>query len=154
MSPRVAKAARWLLGALLIWAGAAKLAAPRLFFLALLDYRLPAPDTALRLIAVTLPWIELLCGLALCIDRWAETVRPLAAALCGAFVVATGQAWLRGLEISCGCFGAKETGVWATPAVAFFRALLLLSLALWLVTEQRAAASGGRSARTPRKVRS
>ena len=48
------------------------------------------------------------------------------------FVIATGQAWARGLEISCGCLklgflseGAAKT--FESVGFAFFRALLLLA---------------------------
>ena len=133
MTTRSEFVVRVLLGVLLLWAGGAKLAEPKLFFFTLLEYRLPLPDGALRFVAVMLPWLELLCGAFLVTDTWAGSVRALTAGLCAVFIVATAQAWLRGLEISCGCFGALESGEWGTPAVALARAVLLGAAAVWLL---------------------
>lgn len=142
MVTRAVTVARWVVGLLLLWAGAAKLAEPRLFFLTLLEYQLPASDGFLRFVAVTLPWLEGLCGALLCANLWATSVRLLVVALCAGFVLATGQAWGRGLDIACGCLGARENGLWATPAVAFARAVVLLAIALWLVLRPGLPADG------------
>jgi|SRR5580704_4397430 putative oxidoreductase len=129
---------RMLLGVLFLWSGIAKLAHPASFFSALLDYELPLPDALVRLVAITLPWLEALCGLALMLNRWAETVRPLVAALCAVFALALGQALLRGLKIDCGCFGPTVNGWWDRPAIAFLRAAGLLAASLWLLLPQGA----------------
>jgi len=121
------------LGLTVAWAGIAKLMDPKLFFLTLLEYRLPLPDPALRVTAVTLPWRELLCGVLLCANRWRSAALSMTACLASLFAVTTGQAWGRGLALSCGCFGAYETGFWASPAVAFTRALALLAAAIWML---------------------
>ncbi len=123
---------RIFVGGLLLWAGIAKLAAPTAFFGALLGYELPLPETALRLVTVTLPWLEILCGGALLADFWPETVRPLTVALTLSFVVAIGQALVRGLDIDCGCFGGSKNAFWNTPGVALARALLMTIAALAL----------------------
>jgi putative oxidoreductase len=124
---------RLLLGALFLWSGLAKLAHPAAFFSALLDYELPLPDALLRLVAIALPWLEALCGLALALNRWPETVRPLVAALCALFALALGQALLRGLKIDCGCFGPSVDGWWDRPAFALLRTAGLLAASLWLL---------------------
>ena len=64
----------------------------------------------MRIVAVVLPWLELLCGLALFANVWPESVLTLAAALFVVYILATGQAWARGLDISCGCFSLKTIG--------------------------------------------
>jgi putative oxidoreductase len=124
---------RLLLGALFLWSGIAKLAHPAVFFSALLDYELPLPDALLRLVAIALPWLEALCGLALVLNCWPETVRPLVSALCAVFVLALGQALLRGLKIDCGCFGPSVDGWWDRPAFALLRTAGLLAASLWLL---------------------
>jgi hypothetical protein len=54
------------------------------------------------------------------------------------FAVATGQAWARGLDISCGCFNLQVVGLEAlakfveTPAFAFVRAVVCLVVTFWL----------------------
>jgi putative oxidoreductase len=124
---------RLLLGALFLWSGIAKLAHPAAFFSALLDYELPLPDALLRLVAIVLPWLEALCGLALVLNRWAETVRPLVAALCAVFALALGEALLRGLKIDCGCFGPSVDSWWDRPFFALLRTAGLLAASLWLL---------------------
>jgi hypothetical protein len=61
--------------------------------------------------------------------------------LFGVFIVATGQAWARGLDISCGCFDFAALGVDSVARAgkflesapgAFFRAVLLFAVAFWL----------------------
>jgi len=126
------RAARWLVGVLLLWAGLAKVAAPAAFFGALLGYELPLPEPFLRLTAITLPWLEVILGTALLIDVWPETVRPLSVALCGIFVLAVAQACVRGLDVSCGCFGSADVERWIDrPCIAVVRTLALLAAALY-----------------------
>lgn len=145
-------AARWLLGLLMLWAAVSKLAAPTEFLGSIYAYRLPLPQAWLQVLAVSLPWVELLCGLALITNVWSESVLVLVLGLFVVFVLATGQAWMRGLDISCGCFDLSVLGVSKTsagalhflesPAFAFFRAVLLAVLAGFLLRRRLAELSG------------
>lgn len=137
---------RWLLGGLMLWAAVSKLAAPTEFLGAIYSYKLPLPQAWLQGAAVVLPWLELLCGLALIADKWTESALSLVLVLCVIFVLATGQAWLRGLDISCGCLDFKILGVakpadgaisfFESAAFAFFRAILLVAITSWLLRHQ------------------
>jgi putative oxidoreductase len=134
---------RQLLGILLLWAAVSKLANPTEFLGSVYAYQLPLPRGFLQAAAVVLPWVELLVGLLLLAGFWPQTALLIVAALMGLFVLATGQAWLRGLDISCGCFNLKVFGLTeAMPglvrflesvAFAFFRNLFLAVLAGWLL---------------------
>lgn len=135
---------RWLLGVLLIWAALSKLANLQDFYGGLLAYQLPLPDFFLRWVATFLPWLELLCGLMLLAKIQMEAVLTWAVVLFSIFVVATGQAWMRGLDISCGCFNLQVLGVAETSSFAkflhsvsfaFFRALLLAAGAIYLIRQ-------------------
>jgi putative oxidoreductase len=129
---------RWLLGVLMLWAAVSKLANPTEFLAALYSYELPLPQSLLQVVAVMLPWVELLCGLALLANLWTETVLVLATALFVIFIFATGQAWARGLDISCGCFklglssnpqaATAVVGFFESATFAFFRAIVLALL--------------------------
>lgn len=128
---------RWLLAALLIWAALPKIANLNEFYLNVALYRLPFPDALLRLTAIVLPWLELLCGLLLITGTAQRAALLWAVILFGTFALATGQAWVRGLNINCGCFklgflGDEFAGVFESVKFAFFRALLLLAGALYL----------------------
>ena len=139
---------RWLLGLVLVWAALSKLANIQDFYASLLAYRLPMPAAGLRLVALALPWLEFLCGLQL-LSSWA--LRPAlwwALVLFVAFTLATGQAWARGLDISCGCLDLRllglndgsKPGFLQSVGFAFFRALALTAAA-WLVLRRLARAA-------------
>lgn len=125
-------ACRFLLAAVFIFAGVTKIAHPADFFSDLLSYRVPWPEMFLRVVAVFLPWLEVLAGLGLLLNVWAESIRPLVSALCLVFVVMLGQAVLRGLELNCGCFGAVGAGWFERPDVALVRAALLFAGSLYI----------------------
>ena len=133
---RTLVALRWFLGLLMVWAAIGKLVDAQEFLVALRTYQLPLPDIILRLAAIGLPWLELLCGLGLLTGWWIETNLGLVTVLMALFVLATGQAWARDLEIACGCFGGSledETFLGSVP-FAFFRNLVLTAIAgaLWI----------------------
>ena len=128
-----------LVGVLLLWAAVSKLSNPTEFLGSIYAYELPLPKQLLKLAAITLPWLELLCGLALLASVW--TVEALATTLLlfSIFVLATGQAWARGLRISCGCFDFGLIGLDKdhSPVVKFLESpgfALLRNLALSAVT--------------------
>ena len=123
---------RVILGGLLLWAAATKLTHPAVFFSALLEYGLPLPEIFFRLVAAILPWFEVFCGVALLIDGWAETVRPVVTVLFAVFVVMLGQAWLRGLDLNCGCFGSSARSWMSQPGPALLRAAALLAGSIYL----------------------
>jgi uncharacterized membrane protein YphA (DoxX/SURF4 family) len=138
---------RWLLGLLLLWAALSKLGNLQEFYGELLSYRLLLPEFLLRLVAITLPWLELLCGLMLVANVFTRPVLAWAAALFIAFSLATGQAWLRGLDISCGCFNLSLLGLgsnafFESVGFAFFRALLLASAAVYLLRQHTGIGKG------------
>jgi len=124
---------RLALGMIFLWAGAEKIAHPEPFFASLLDYRVPFPETFLRIVAISLPWLEVLCGFCLLANAWAETVRPVVGVLCLVFILMLGQALLRGIDLAnCGCFGPSAYAWIDRPAIALLRATLLLAGAIYL----------------------
>lgn len=145
-------ALRWLLGGLMLWAAVSKLAQPTEFLGSIYAYDLPLPRTLQQLVAVVLPWLELLCGLLLIANQWSETALATLIGLLAVFVLATGQAWARGLEISCGCFNLEIFGADSTSKLlkfiesagfAFFRNLILVLVAFALLRRRLAGIDGG-----------
>lgn len=137
---------RWLLGILFLWAAVSKLANPTEFLASIYAYRLPIPKPVLQFVAVVLPWVELLCGLLLIGKVWTESALACATGLMILFVLATGQAWVRQLDISCGCFDFKILGLDAANSkfvkffesvtFAFFRNALLAGIAYFLLSRR------------------
>lgn len=126
---------RWMLGSLLVWAAVSKLANPTAFLGSLYAYDMRLPQDFLKLVAIVLPWVELICGILLITETWVESALILLGVLMCVFVCATGVAWMRGLEISCGCFDLKIFGLDSaypklvklieSPGFAFIRNLVL-----------------------------
>jgi len=129
---------RWLLAILLVSAALGKIANLQEFHANVAAYQLPLPDVFSRLVVMVLPWFELLCGVLLLAGGVSRAALLCALGLCLAFVLATGQAWVRGLEISCGCFDLGLLGDGAAAQVlesvqsAFARAVFLLGVAAYL----------------------
>lgn len=145
------KLVRWILGALLVWAALSKIANPLEFYSGLAAYQLALPGWALRATAAVLPWLELICGLLLLAGLWTRAAAGWALVLFVVFAGATGQAWARGLEISCGCFNLHALGLGEgrgravvafleSVGFAFVRALVLALGAIYVL---RGSAAGG-----------
>lgn len=105
-----------LLGLFFIMAALPKIADPPSFAQTIYNYRLLASDFAgihvLNLLALSLPWLELLLGLALVLGIWRRTAVIFVGALLVTFIVAISINLARGNAIDCGCFdpiGANKT---------------------------------------------
>lgn len=93
-------------GALLLVAALLKLRAPSEFATEIANYQL-APAVAPYL-AASLPMVELVIGLALFVAprAWRRAAAVVALVLFATFEVAVSAAYLRHINIDCGCFGA------------------------------------------------
>jgi uncharacterized membrane protein YphA (DoxX/SURF4 family) len=100
--------ARLALAAIFIYAAWVKLRAPWFLFAASIDSYRMLPSGAVVFIARTLPWFELLLGLLLLIGFRVKWVSIACGALLGAFWLSMLRAYLKGMEIDCGCFGPGE----------------------------------------------
>lgn len=106
----VAAALRLLLGATLLGAGLPKVGQPEVLLTTIEGYRL-VPATLTGILAVVLPWLELATGLLLTAGLWVRASAGIAAALFAVFLIAVLGALLRGIDISCGCFGSHSARV-------------------------------------------
>lgn len=97
---------RLVLGGVFLWAGIEKIIAPQEFAIAIDNYRL-LPEGMINLVAVVLPWLELLLGMALIAGYLVRGSALLSAMLFLVFAGALTINLVRGLDISCGCFGGS-----------------------------------------------
>ena len=79
-----------------------------------------------------LPWLEIFCGLALVVRFLYGGALSLLTALILTFTLATVAAKVRGLDITCGCFGHASQN-WSFPAhLATNLGILAALLLLWV----------------------
>ncbi len=114
------------LGALFIGASYYKIMSPGAFAHQIYNYKV-LPPWAINPLAITLPWIQLFCGIALVINRGVRGASLLILLMMAVFQIALASALLRGLNISCGCFkSGGEAATWKTFARDF--SLFILAL--------------------------
>ena len=141
-NPRVQLMFRLLLGALFVYASLDKIASPAAFAKVIYQWQVVGPVPS-NLVAVTLPWIELVAGLLLVAGAWKREAALVIALLLVVFIVAAGSVMARGIDVqNCGCVSvAANTAPSAWPpawtkGVGWFlvaRNLLLLGVAMALV---------------------
>ncbi|XHR28660.1 MAG: DoxX family protein [Chthoniobacteraceae bacterium] len=129
---------RWVIGWLFIVAGVLKVMDPVAFVQAIEGYRILSGPPA-SLLALYLPWLEILCGAGLLTRRFFYTGSlALLTALTLVFIVALVSAWARGLDIECGCFG--PSGSVGQIGIALVRDFVLLAALVWLWLEEQKSA--------------
>jgi len=127
----ITSAGRIVLAAVFLYAGGLKALDPAGFALSIDNYQL-LPYPAAAALALYLPWLELGSGLAV---LWPRIRTGALAVLLGLGLVFSGviaSAWLRSLDISCGCFGDGAHGRSAL-AVSLLRSVFLVLLCAWLL---------------------
>ena len=141
-SPRVQLVLRLVLGAFFVYASLDKIWSPAAFAKIVYQWQVAGPVPS-NLVAVTLPWIELLAGLLLVAGVWKRESSLVIALLLVVFLVAAASVIARGIDVeNCGCVSvakAEARSSWPpawTKGVGWFlvsRNLVLLGAALVLV---------------------
>jgi putative oxidoreductase len=97
-----------LIGALFVYAGAVKVIDPVAFARDIDNYKM-LPWRAGVWLALYLPWLEILCGLALITRVLYRGSVFIVTSLMSVFILASIVAKGRGLDVRCGCFGHAST---------------------------------------------
>ena len=100
--------ARLILGGILVAAGGLKIDNLQKSAMAVRSYEM-LPIGVANFLGYALPWIEIGIGLLLVIGVAVGISGLLGALTMFAFIIAISQAWARGLNIDCGCFGGGGT---------------------------------------------
>lgn len=139
------------LGAVFVYASLDKIDKPREFAGIVYHYRLLGPGGAAgylpaNLMAVVLPWLELVCGALLITGLWRREAAALTALMLVMFVAAVGFALAQGIDIAnCGCFsvgaGAEDGRAAGWKLILGDLGLLAAALYLVLVPPQRTEAA-------------
>lgn len=125
---------RLVLGGFYVLAAVGKVVDPGQFAEAVANYRL-VPHDLINLVAILLPWIELVAGLFVIFGVWLVASTWLINLMTIIFIAAIGSAVWRGLSIECGCFGT--VGGRSVGMTAIAEDALLLLCGLLLVWSQR-----------------
>jgi putative oxidoreductase len=124
-----------LVGAIFIYAGAIKVFDPIRFANDIDNYKI-LPWTIGVGLSFYLPWLEIFCGLALAARVLYRGGLSILVVLIGIFIAATIAAKIRGLDISCGCFGHASKN-WSFSTHLALDSVLLISLFLLLRRARR-----------------
>ena len=100
----VRRGAQLALGLLFVLAALAKIVDPASLAREVHNFHL-VPFWSEHLVAMTLPWVEFMAGLALVLGIRARAGAWVAGALLVAFTIGVALAMARGLNFECGCFG-------------------------------------------------
>ena len=111
-----------------IYAGAVKVLDPVQFANDIDNYKI-LPWTIGVGLAFYLPWLEIFCGLALIFRLLYRGALSILTALVAIFIIATIAAKVRGLDITCGCFGHASQN-WNFPAHLALDLVLLAGVIL------------------------
>ena len=95
--------ARFILGAVFIYASLDKIADPVAFSTNIDNYHI-TPIAINNLAALIIPWVELIIGLSLITGVFLDGASILTMALLVFFIFIITQAYMRGISLHCGCF--------------------------------------------------
>ena len=124
---------RLVLAVFFVAAGVLKIIDPKDLTTAIETYQV-LPYAASFLLALLLPWLEVTAGLGILLKKNYGGSLVIIGALLFIFIVALTQGFIRGLDVTCGCFGSAEhenqtNYVWL---ISRDLALLLVSFTLWI----------------------
>lgn len=122
---------RVILSLVFIFAALGKIGNPQEFADAVAAFRI-LPITWVNILAIILPWIELMVGLALLSGSQLRQAAVITILMNIVFIVAASSAMARGLNIECGCFTlskAHSSVGWALVG----RDILFVALAIPLL---------------------
>ncbi|HEX9286991.1 MAG TPA: MauE/DoxX family redox-associated membrane protein [Thermoanaerobaculia bacterium] len=139
-------------GAVFVAAAIPKILDPPAFAHMIYNYRL-LPGSLINALALVMPWIELLVGLALVLGVWKREAGLVAGALLVVFLVAIGWNLARGHAIDCGCFDVRSAGKSREELLTDMRWVLLRDVGLLILAAQILAATSPRALSSSRLSR-
>jgi len=118
------------LGGLFVYASSGKLVDPRPFVTIIWNYRL-LPAGPVNLVAIFLPWLELLVGIGLIVGLARRAAAAWATVMLATFTIALLVNAVRGLDVACGCFSTSSEDT-SNAWLLVLRDLPMLVAAAWL----------------------
>lgn len=128
---------RLILAAAFIYAGVLKNGNPQAFAGSIATFEI-LPEGWVNVVALTLPWLEILSGLLLLIGPWTRVGALSLVCLNGIFLLALLSAIIRGIPVDCGCFGSSGPSSPAKVWLAIGRDVVFLAMAVFVYLRARA----------------
>ncbi len=133
------------LGVIFVMAALPKITDPPSFAHMIYNYRM-VPAGLINISSLVLPWVELLCGLALIIGMWRKAALAIITLLLVVFIAAISFNLARGNTIDCGCFNVslanrtveQRLGDMRIDILRDFGMLLMAAQLWWALRENRA----------------
>lgn len=114
--PWIGLVARLILGGVLFLAGYLKVDEPDKSQMAVRAYEM-LPISIANLLGLVLPFVEVAIGALLILGSLTRFMAALGGFTMVIFIIAIAQAWARGLNIDCGCFGGEAQSLRAKPSI-------------------------------------
>lgn len=127
-NPTLVRLAGIATGVVFAFAGLSKIGDMSTFAIQVHNFRL-APIALENLIAMLLPWVEVVAGTALIFNLRSRAAAWICAALMIVFTFGIAQAAARGLDFECGCFGKADSSTVGLKKLA--ENVGLSGVALW-----------------------
>jgi uncharacterized membrane protein YphA (DoxX/SURF4 family) len=123
---------RWILGITFIYASFHKIISPADFAKIVYGYDL-FPEIFINLIAIVIPFLELVAGFALIVGFYPRSAAIIINALLLAFITMLAINLIRGHEFDCGCFSAGQSGYTSSSEVTLVRDVIYFILGMQIV---------------------
>ncbi len=123
---------RFYIGYIFLVACIHKIVHPEMFAVDVATYQI-LPLYLINLMAIVLPWIELVAALMLILGFRARAGAVLTAGMMVVFIAAISIALSKGLHMSCGCFASQGAEEDPISMATVFRDLGWLAVSLWIV---------------------
>ena len=128
---------RLLIGGIFIYASFYKIIDPAIFARSIWYYHM-VPGSLINLMALILPWLELICGLALIFGIFYRGAVLWVNLMTVMFIAALAYTIVQGIDIDCGCFKASGSATGpAWNALLFDLGILLFTLQMWIGRSRR-----------------
>jgi uncharacterized membrane protein YphA (DoxX/SURF4 family) len=128
--------ARLLIGGLFVYASFHKILDPAAFAKAVRNYQM-LPVEVTNLVALVLPWIEILVGMLLILGIQTKPSALIASCLIAIFLVGLYRAYFTGLDIECGCFSTDPLSAGRISLLTLVRDSVLLPVSLMILIADR-----------------
>ncbi len=128
------------LGAIFAVAALPKIGDPPSFAHMIYNYRI-VPAFAVNALALLMPWVELLAGLALILGVWRRESAAVVGLMILVFIAAIGFNLARGHAVDCGCFDVHSAGKTREELLTEMRWVVVRDLGILLMVAQVLAAT-------------